>query len=468
MAILLLVSGCTPDPGAAAATVPDGTYPVESVFREFYTLLGAEKNLGYAISPLVEDGNIKMQYTEAALMRYDSMAGASQKLSLAPLGLELRLKDQPIVLPDQSGERIIDGYIIYDEFVPLYDALQGARFAGRPLTQVRIDYERGRIEQYFANIGFYRLMEDPPKTVHLLAYGSWKCDAYCRYQGQANAKVAPLPVFPEPLVSSLSRLGPDFTGRPLSEPYIAQDGMLEQVYENFVVYANPVNVRLISLRPITAEVGFPPTDLVPKNEDDRVVFYPVEPGLGHHVPKVFEAFITLHGGLEISGMPATELFPFENLYRQCFTNYCLDYDPNAAESLRIRPAPLGEEYLQIHPPTQVANANLELSSGSYHMGIWEARSLIPSGQVQTIHLEVTEAESQNPVPDLEATVVLYTPGGSQTTLHFQPTDASGQAVLDLPPITGANGTLVPYTVCLNTASGAPLCVKESYVLWGNP
>ena len=377
MAILLLVSGCASGSGAAATVVPDGTYPVESEFREFYNLLGAEKTLGYAISPRIADGSIQIQYTEAALMRYDASGAPGQKLSLAPLGLELRLKDQPIVLPDQSGERIIDGYLIYDEFVPLYDALQGARFAGRPLTQVRIDYARGRIEQYFANVGFYRLMKDPPKTVHLLAYGSWKCDAYCRFQGQESARVAPLPVFPEPLISSLSRLGPDFTGRPLSEPYIAPDGMLEQVYENFVVYANPASVRLVSLRSITAEVGFPPTDLVPKSEDDRLVFYPIEPGLGHHVPKVFEDFITLHGGLEISGMPATELFPFENLYRQCFTNYCLDYDPSAAESLRIRPAPLGEEYLRIHPPAQAANPNPELSSGSYHLGIWEANASDP-------------------------------------------------------------------------------------------
>jgi hypothetical protein len=466
--LILACSACAPDETSAATPAPEGTYPVESVFREFYNLLGGDKNLGYAISPVIDSGTVEMQYTEGALMRYDAQAPASQKFSLTPLGLELHLSDQPIVLPEQSGARIVDGFIIYDEFVPIYDALQGARFVGKPLTQVRIDTQLGRIEQYFSNVGFYRLVNDPTKTVHLLAYGAWKCDAYCRYKGQPDAVIAPQPVIPQPLISSIARLGPDFSGQPLSAPYIAQDGMLEQIYENFVVYANPSNVRMISLRATPAMVGMQPTDLVPKMDDDRMVFYPIKPGLGHHVPKVFESYITLHGGLEISGMPTTELFQSGSIYRQCFTNYCLDYDPSAAEALRIRPAPLGQAYLKQYPPPQAAESAQNTTPTSYNLVVWEDRMLLPVGQDQKIHLKVTDAGSKAPALSLAATLTVYQPNDNQSSYSFQPTDAQGQAEVDVPAITGANGTLIPYQVCLDQNTGTPVCVKDSYVLWGNP
>jgi hypothetical protein len=332
---------------------------------------------------------------------------------------------------------------------------------------VHIDYDRGRIEQYFENVGMYRLLSDPPNQVHLLAFGEWKCDAFCSYKGLENARVAPQPVFPEPLISSLARLGAGFTGRPLSEPYIADDGKLEQIYENVVVSADPSNLRMIALRPIPPEVGFPPTPNVPKQEDDRMVFYPIEAGLGHHVPKVFEAYITQHGGLELSGMPTTELFQLGNYYRQCFTNYCLDYDLNASEALRIRPAPLGAQYLKLHSPSPDTAAPVATAPAGYHLNVWEQHPLAPSGTEQTIHIEITQAESQSPAANVEASLTLYMPDGSQASYHFQPTDASGQAAVPLPPIVAPNGTLVPYQVCLNTTTAAPLCVKDSYVIWGS-
>ncbi|MDD5369545.1 MAG: hypothetical protein PHQ40_10685 [Anaerolineaceae bacterium] len=465
--ILLIAGGCASGQGENSTRQPEGVYAVESVFREFYDLLGGEAVLGYAISPLMEYGNVKMQYTESALMRYDALAPASEKYSLAGLGQELHLTDQPIVLPEQSGERIVDGYILYDEFVPLYDKLQQTRFAGRPLTQVHIDYDRGRIEQYFENVGMYRLLSDPPKQVHLLAFGAWKCDAFCSYTTPEVARVAPQPVFPEPLISSLARLGPGFTGRPLSEPYIAADGRLEQIYENVVVSADPTNLRTIALRPIPPEVGFPPSPNVPKQEDDRMVFYPIEGGMGHHVPKVFEVYITEHGGLELSGMPTTELFQVENVYRQCFTNYCLDYDPNASETLRIRPTPLGRLYLKLHSPSQDAAGTVTVTPAGYHVTVWEQHALAPSGAEQVIHIEVTQAENLSPAPGVEASITLYTPDGSQTSFHFQPTDASGKAAVSLPPVVAPNGTLVPYQVCVNTTTAAPMCVKDSYVIWGS-
>ncbi|MCL4562688.1 MAG: hypothetical protein M1281_19010 [Chloroflexi bacterium] len=466
--LILLTSACAPDQSLAATPPPDGTYPVDTIFREFYNTLGGERNLGYAISQVVEDGALTMQYTENAVMRYNPSASPSEKLSLAPVGEELHQKDQPMLLPEQSGARIIDGYIVYEDFVHLYDALQSSRFAGRPLTQVRINYDRGRIEQYFENVGLYELLDDPQHIVHLLSYGVWKCDAYCNYKGDANAAVSPQTAFPEPLIGSLARLGVDFTGRPLSEPYVASDGMIEQIYTNFVLYADPTNVELVNLRPIPPMVGFPETPPVAKQNDDRVVFYRMGDDLGHNVPKIFDEYISAHGGIEYSGTPATEIFQYEAVYRQCFKNYCLDYDPNAAEALRVRLAPLGELYLQKYPPAQSVSTAPSSAPVSYRMSVKEAVGLIPSSQAQKISVDIVDDVTQAPAPNLEPELSLVLPDGSQPVYHFPATDASGHTALTLAPISAENGTLVPYTVCLNQPDGHPACVQDSFVIWGNP
>ncbi len=465
LALGLILSGCASHP--EESTLPAGTYPVDPFFREFYNLLGGENTLGYAISPMFAYQNLKMQYVENGLMHYDPDVPATRQFSLAPLGTELGVNDPPILLPEQEGARIVDGYVIYPEFVSLYDSLQGARFVGRPLTQVRINTERGRIEQYFANLGFYRLLSDKPGVVHLLAYGAWKCDLACRSSAPATAIVSREAFFPEPLMESLSRWGTDFTGRPLSKPYRASDGMLEQVYENFVVYADPADIRLVQLRPIPPEVGFPATPPVAKMADPRMIFYPTSGDLGHNVPTVFDNYIALHGGMEISGPPISEISPEGSVYRQCFTNYCLDYDPNAATALRIRPAPLGSLYLKQHPLPN-ASESVNLSPENAQVKVWEAQALISSTHEQQIFMEVIEAASQKAIPDVEATLTVLLPEGAQVDYHFPPTDESGRSTVTLTPISAPNGTLVPYKVCLNTSGGTPNCVEDSFVIWGTP
>ena len=55
----------------------------------------------------------------------------------------------------------------------------GLRFVGQPLTGVRFNAEKGRLEQYFEKMGFYTLTDDPQHTVRLLAYGSYACQEQC-------------------------------------------------------------------------------------------------------------------------------------------------------------------------------------------------------------------------------------------------------------------------------------------------
>lgn len=446
---------------AAATPTPEGTYAVDAVFVEFYRFLQGENTLGAAISPIFEHEGIKMQYTEAALMVYNPQETPENRYLLAPLGVEMSMSDDPIQVSDQAGARVVDGYVIYKDFLPLYDAMQGTRFVGRPLTQVRINYERGRVEQYFSNLGFYRLLDDPTGTVHLLAYGAWKCDHACRRSPVANAIVARTRTYPEPFVAQVAALGSSLTGRPLSEPYTASDGMLEQVYENLVVYADPQNLSEIHFRPLAEIAGLAPQQPALKMDDTRMVFHSQQDGLGHNVPTVFEDYIAAHGGFEVAGEPETELFAEGSLYRQCFRAYCLDYDIAAEGDARIRPAALGSRYLELNP-----RPNDEFEANTFTLRVWEEQPVISPSDSQLVHLEVLDRTTHNPIANLEAVITLTLPDGTTQTYNFQPTNAQGQSTLSIPAIDAQNGTLVVYRVCLNT--GDETCVDEGYLIWGQP
>lgn len=459
----ITLSACvSPTVSRATEEIPEGTYAVDAIFREFYDLLGGEEYLGYAISPLFTNGPVQMQYTENALLRYDPNASSSQQYSLAPLGVELGMSDPPMVLPEQNGIRIVDGYVIYDEFVGVYDRMQGSRFVGKPLTQVRINSDRQRIEQYFANVGFYRLLSDPPGKVHLLAYGAWKCDLACRTRPPANAIVSRAPYFAEPMVESLNRWGSEFTGRPISPPYTAADGMLEQVYENIVAFANPNNIRLVRLRPLPEEVGIRATPLVAANQDERLKFYPLDGKLGHNVPVVFENYIVMHGGMETAGAPITEIYPEGKIYRQCFTNYCLDYDPNAASELRVRPAALGPLYLA---RTRPQPAMQSLTSDNVILRLWVAKAMTAPGEEQVVNLEALERKSDHAIANAEAVLEVTAPDGSLTRYHFPPTGEDGRSSVVVPAVKAESGSMVALKACLNGGSDQPPCAEDSYVIW---
>jgi hypothetical protein len=210
-------------------------FPIDLIFAEFYANVGGEATLGPPISPLIESGNIKLQYVEAGLMTYDPSAPPSDRFSFAPLGVMMGVAEPPVPNPGTPGIRYSNGHIIYQEFVPFYEELGGARFVGRPLTEARHNPEKRRIEQYFENFGFYRMENEPPGTVHLLAYGVYACDYRCRYRASSNSIPSMHGFLPEPFSSAAARLGLSFTGITLSEPRLAQDDNVEVIFENVVM-----------------------------------------------------------------------------------------------------------------------------------------------------------------------------------------------------------------------------------------
>src|SRR4030067_1800704 len=205
------------------AVLPSQTMQVAPLFAEFYAMLGGVDVLGPVISPLFESGNLKEQYVESGLMVFDETATGNDRFRLASLGLEFVISNPETLEPMQPGGRSIDGRLIPAEFLLMYDKLGGARYVGRPLTDARYNPEKQRSEQYFENLGFYRLDQDPPGAGHLMAYGAYAGDRSCRHSASSARIPGRKLVLPEAFESKAQQLGSAITGEILTEPHRTAD-----------------------------------------------------------------------------------------------------------------------------------------------------------------------------------------------------------------------------------------------------
>jgi hypothetical protein len=453
--------------GSSAGT---GTFEVDSIFTSFYSLLGGQELLGPAISPIFQYDQLQCQYTENVLLCYNPDVSQLDQFSLYALGGSMNVSDAPITTAPPANERVVDGYIIYADFVPLYDQLYGARYIGRPLTQARPNYDLQRTEQYFEDIGFYHNFDDPPGEVHLLAYGVYACGSGCTYKSTENNLIEPSTnPYLQPFLSALTLMGgvPDF-GQPLGDPYTASDGYMEQVYSNVVLSSPPDRPEQAQLRPLAVLLGMPTTPPGPQvyDESNGVVFVKVQGSLGYHVPLVFKDFIDRHGGFSISGNPISDTLDLGNgTYRQCFTNYCLDYITNTGGANQVRMVALGEQYVKF-TGTGGGNPQFVFSTDTVTIQATAAQPRIAVDATEEIDLVVIGKADGKPISNVEAVLVVTYPDGTQYTAHFAPTAADGTSTALIPPnVNLANGTLIPYQVCLNVPSTTPLCTSGSYLIW---
>ncbi len=431
---------------------------VDARFSEFYNLMGGEGYLGKALGPMFQQDEKMMQYTENALLVYDERLPIGERFNFHPLGLAFQISDSPLPAPEnQPDVRYLNGHIVFADFVPFFDQLGGARFVGNPLTEARWNVEKSRYEQYFEKMGFYQKQAE--KQVYLLPYGLMACHERQSDPGcssfVADSIIASNEYLPQPFLPIVQRLGQEFTGVPLSEPYRAADGMLEQVYENVVLAVDPDNLRSISLRPLPLLTGYQPGPLAPPSSDPRMVFFLLDPvnNLGHNIPKPFLEYIAARGGNELAWPPIGELFEENGILRQCFTNYCLDFDPAAPAGLQIRPTPLGHTYLrqQKYLPAQM------------RMVVWETQPVIPPGGQQVLGVMVYNDTPSQPMQNIEPTLELLLPDGSVKKMVFAPTSAGGTSYLNiqLPGIKA--GQTINYKVCGAQPGGALVCVAESWL-----
>lgn len=448
------------------------TYPVAPVFREIYTTLGGESVLGPAITELFNYGSLNCQYTETSLLCQDPNSMDISRIRLYPLGVAFREKvsDPPNPSLDPTRTRVVDGYEIYSEFVPLYDKMYGALYVGRPLSQPRYDALLGRVEQYFENVGFYHLYNEPAGTAHLLSYGVYNCDLSCRYQARLGSEIIVnhMPA-EQPFQSALQQANLHIAGSPLSQPYLAADGNLEQVMENVVVYAPPDLPQAVNLRPISRQLGMLTSDPTPNQAFDPNTynFVTVNGELGYPVPWVFYNFITNHGGTQYSGMPISVPYRHDaNRYRQCFENYCLEFDTTASPDLQVRLVALGplyQDYVDMQPEVIVRSP---ISADRLVLLVSEAYPRIDAATDQQLYITTLNRSSQRPVANVEARVTLTLPDLSTIEYTSTPTDSNGFTVVIIPAHTNLpNGSIIGYQVCLNIPSPEPVCFSETYMVW---
>lgn len=464
MALLLIFSACNGS-GLEQQPTHSAIVAVDPLLREAYQTLGGEMLFGPALTGLFHYHNYDCQYLEAGMLCYDPLD--ANRFKFMPLGIALNVQDAPDAPAGGQG-LVVDGYTIYPAFVPLYQSLQGARYVGKPLTQPRFDYRKQRVEQYFENLGFYQLMNDAQGEVHLLAYGVFACDTYCRYSARSGSEViASQGSEDEIFLAGMNAFGLDILGVPLTRPMVGPDGLLQQVYDGAVVYSPTGDPNQVALRPIARWLGMPSDPPQSPGMNAHMVFYPTQGELGYYVPVEFDQFLAQHGGVAFSGLPISSVVTLDHFeYRQCFENYCLVYNGRGAPALRVRFMALGVTYLQQFPaPPEVLLRPL-YSPDMVLLTVSEEKPRISAGEVQVIYVQVAQRSGLQPIAGVGGTLTVSTTDGRQFSLPLPLTDAQGAAQLMIEPMTGApNSTIVHYQVCLNLPSPEPICTWEDYYIW---
>ena len=395
----------------------------------------------------------------------------TSRFALFPLGRALEIQEELHMsgVAAAPNARVVDGYIIYEKFWPLYDRLFGARYVGAPLTEIRINQDLHRVEQFFENVGFYQSLDDPNGPVFLIPYGAYLCGGNCSSHLDEYWSIVKANLAEQPFAASVARLGgPAVFGSLLLKPQFAEDGNLQQVYANAIFYSHPDDPSQVRLRPLPILLGYQTQPLVEPQSHAQLVFYEVQGGLGHNVPRPFDAFVAMHGGRDLSGNPISEvvLLPGENLYEQCFENYCLIYDPAASEMMKVQMAPLGKAYADRFPaPENIQIRNL-FTPETITLTISADKPNLSNTEEQNIRMLVQQRETGKPLERVEATLVLNPPDRPAARYFFPPTGADGMSVITIPPFPElANGSRLSYQVCLNLPSERPICGTDSYLIW---
>ncbi len=465
---IFALNACAPAPKAVPLSRPDWAKPVHPLFQEIYDRLGGVELLGYPINEAISYNGFAQQYTENALLLYDSSAPATQQFSLAPLGLEFFYPDPPLTNNGLYVKGTQNGLVVYQRFVALFHQLDGTRYVGRPISQPFYDPDNQRIVQYFENLGFYTSANDPTDTVHLLPYGLLDCDVNCRKEHHGSPLVSPVPRYTEPFMDAIENFGREITGHPLSEYYRTEDGEIEQVYENVILFAPMEDLTQVSLRPLPQMVGIQQGALSPPDPDENLVFFPYENSeQGYNVPLMFDNYICNHGGWSLSGAPITERFYLadEVTIRQCFETFCLDFIQPEEAAPYVQTAPLGQTFVDLGLHQRPGTKALIFSNPDVSMAVWEDNPFIKPEDQQIIYLKIIQPGDQAPIPNLDAILIIILPDGMKLRYIMPPTDELGQSFRNLPTFNVPNGSLISYSICLDVQSEMPICKMDAFTVW---
>jgi len=442
----------TPEP-------PAGTYKIDPLFLPFYNQLGGQETLGLGISPIFRDGDKIYQYTSAALLMYDSEAPEGQRVSLAPLGRDLGIYEQPVGNVLETGGRLESGYKIFDKFLPLFDQLGGTAVAGQPLTEWHFNPNTNRYEQYFENLGFYWLGGADEDDVHLLSYGAWKCASHCEQVMEATSRVSAPSVSLPAVVRTAAQLGLDFTGFARNIPIIV-DGQIHVIYDNVVFLLDQLEPNTVKLLALPEAVGYVREDPAAPSPAPDMDFYPTQENLGYNIPHSFIDYIQRHGGFDFVGQPITYVSrPDPQTLQQCFVGLCLQGRLLESGEVDVRVMPLGVKYSAVDTRPEIPAWN----SRELTVQIWESYPMISPGQEQEIGVAVLSGGL--PVENVETELTLRMPSGDDQSYLLPATDENGETSMLLPALQAENGTLIPYKACVQIQSQPRFCVVDSFLVW---
>ena len=476
---LILLNGCS---GKNNQHNTAQSFTVDPVFQEFYDRMGGKRVLGAVISPAFVIQNTQYQYTENAVLMKHLLAEGDQKVKLSPVGIDLNIDENLEFVEGQINGPFLRDFI-YPEFFQVYQYLGGLQGVGKPLTGLHYNPKRQRYEQYFENLGFYRLEKDTPGTVNLLAYGAWKCGKKCPVEPNEEAKIDDLYRIDPIFTAKVDQLGKGFIGFPLTNGYQSEDGGYEQVFENVILRLDINQPNNITLAPLPQRLGIISDTLEIPNQDTGTVFIAIEGEKGYKIPKELFDYINTHGGFETIGYPISQYKLYKNsIYRQCFEYLCLEIDTSISGIFRIRPAPLGYSYLDLFkedlketsiPPTEVYFENVDtLSTSSNDLSkeisiqVWENYPFVTSDQAQSIGVMVYS--HNQPMVNVMPELMIIMPDGSQKEYFFPATDQNGKSQIQLEPTGAPNGSLIPYQVCVSKTLQEKFCVQDNFLIWNNP
>lgn len=467
-----VLSGCNfPRPQSPIDRSVFSLRGIDARFLPLYRTLGGETILGAPISGVLQEGEQWCQYTMNAKMCVISGRTDLEAYSFAPVVVEGALMPPtPFPQVTQESGKVVNGYVIHPDFIPLYEQLYGMIFTGQPLGNAWINYDKGRVEQYFENVIIAADLDDDTPTAYLLP----AAHAVCTFCDPANRPFGAFTIETQqasPFSTFLTRVNGTAFGEPLTRPFINEDGLQVQIFENAAIAAKPDDLANAWLLPLSYELNMFESNPTEQRygTDKDVYFYPVG-DKGYHVLVWFDQFIVNHGGRNTAGNPIAEVAYYDGVIRQCFENYCLDLEQDPESGLPVAAlAPLGSWYVDQQLKTghltedqlMVAWATPE----TIQFEIGEQQAKIDRDTSQVIYLSIISSETGQPLSDVRSTVTLLTPDNQQMELELMPTDQNGLTWVEVPAHSQLdNGTVIRYEVCLELNSGQEVCDASAYLV----
>ena len=443
---------------AASQMNANNRYEAAPVFRAFYDYHGGIELLGPAISPvLIKDGE-EYQYFENACVKFDANASETNRFQFNRIAFGFNLEHiwSRGWLDRNENDLSIP---VFSEFIPLYNELGGEKTIGKPLTYVRFNPSRKRYEQYFENLGFYRLEEEKTENIHLLAYGDWSCREGCLHNVNIESEIDVYPYIADPFINFVTEFGLEFTGFPLTKAYLAPDGKIEQVFEKCVLAVNIDGSDNVYLRKLPKKLGV--TEFASYYSLDNQNKSSGESEF--EIPEFFKTYIEDHGGIEVIGEPISPYtYQDQQGHQQCFENMCLIYRDDLYEKPYVQGDLLGYAYREIYFRSQ-QESTYPNTSTDISLHTWVTSPSIRSDEKQKIWVGILK----NGVPFTggELKLTLFMPNEKKLEFTMRPAQKNGQTFTVIPPLNLRSGTLIPYQVCLQTEKRNNVCIEDDYLIW---